>query len=194
MENVVEKALLYATHAHSGQMRKYSSVPYILHPAEAAAIASTVTDDPEIIAAVLLHDTVEDTDVTLEDIRREFGDRIAAIVSGDTEVEDDEIPRSESWMNRKQASLENLRNSSRDVKIMWLSDKLSNTRSFCRLFRAEGDAMWDHFNQKDKKIQEWYYRLIEDYLSELQDTDAYKEYCSRVDYLFGGNSHEEYFK
>lgn len=188
--NKIEQAMLYAAKAHSGQTRKSRTTPYILHPCEAAAIAATITDDPDIISAVLLHDTVEDTDVTLDDIRREFGDRVADIVAGDTEETDEDLPRDQTWLKRKQSSLEFLKNSSHDIKIMWLSDKLSNMRSFCLMYSREGDAMWEHFNQKDKKIQEWYYRSISEYLSELSDTDAYKEYNHRVDYVFGRNNHE----
>ena len=183
--NIIEKALHYSADAHLGQTRKGSSLPYILHPAEAAVIASTVTDDPEIIAAILLHDTVEDTDVTVEDIRREFGDRVADIVAGDTEDTRDDLPRGETWHIRKEESLSKLSQSSRDVKIMWLCDKLSNIRSFCRMYRLEGDAMWEHFNMKDKKEQEWYYRTIADSLSEFRGTEAYGEFVDRLNMMFG---------
>ena len=187
----VEKALMFAAKAHQGQKRKNGTIPYILHPCEAASIAATITDDPEIIAGVLLHDTVEDTDTSLEDIRREFGDRVASIVSGDTETADDSIPRDQSWMARKKSSLESLKTAGMDIKILWMSDKLSNMRSFCMMHYREGDAMWEHFNQKDKAIQEWYYRCIAEYLSDLRDTDAYKEYCQRVDFVFGRNNDEK---
>ena len=188
--NIVEKALHFATDAHSGQVRKSGTTPYILHPVEAASIAATITDDPEILAAVILHDTVEDTDVTIEDIRREFGDRVADIVSGDTEEADDQLSREESWMERKKSSLAVLAGSNRDVKIMWLSDKLSNMRSFCRLYWNEGDEMWRHFHQQDIRIQEWYYRSIADALAELRDTDAYQEYLVRLNKVFGGKDDE----
>lgn len=188
--NMIERALLFAAHAHSGQTRKNSAVPYILHPAEAASIAATVTDDPEIIAAVLLHDTVEDTDTTPDDIRAEFGDRVADLVAGETEPQMEDVSRSQSWMKRKEDSLEHLRTSGLDVKIMWLSDKLSNMRSFCLMYYREGDAMWEHFNQKDKKVQEWYYRTISHCLADLSDTDAYKEFNTRVNFIYGRENDE----
>lgn len=189
--NQVERALIFAVGAHKGQTRKNSTTPYILHPCEAAAIAATITDDPDIIAAVLLHDTIEDTDVTQEDIRREFGDRVASIVAGDTEPDMDDMPREQSWRVRKESSLELLKRSPREVKIMWLSDKLSNMRSFCRMYHIEGNAMWQHFNQKDKKIQAWYYRSVAACLEELGDTDAYREYVSRIDEIFGRERDEQ---
>ena len=189
--NLIEKAIIFATQAHSGQVRKNGTTPYILHPIEAASIAAAITDDPEILAAVILHDTVEDTDVTAEDIRREFGSRVADIVAGDTEEAEDDLPREETWMERKKNSLAVLSQSSLEIKIMWLSDKLSNMRSFCRMYRLEGDAMWRHFHQQDKKIQEWYYRAIADQLSELKDTAAYQEYLDGVNTVFGRNQDEE---
>ena len=177
--------MLFAMNAHSGQIRKNGTTPYILHPAEAAAIAATLTDDEEVLMAVVLHDTVEDTDVTAEDIRREFGERVAELVSGETEDKREGIPKEESWMIRKQESLEELRTAPAEVKIMWLSDKISNMRSFCRQYRAEGRDMWKHYNQSDVKMQEWYYRTIAEYVSEFKGTEAYDEYITRLDFLFG---------
>ena len=180
-----EHALMFAAQAHSGQTRKNSVIPYIVHPMEVCSIAATITDDEDILIATLLHDTVEDTPVTSEDIRREFGERVAELVAGETEVELDDVPREVSWRFRKEDSLRQLKSAGRDVKIMWLSDKLSNLRSFCRLRRAEGDAMWNNFNCKDKLIQEWYYRAIAESLTELSGCEAYEELCSRIDELFG---------
>ena len=80
MIDIFEKALSFALKAHEGQIRKSGNTPYILHPAEAASIAATLTDDREILAAVVLHDAVEDSDATIEDIRAEFGERIAQLV------------------------------------------------------------------------------------------------------------------
>ena len=187
--DLFEKAVAFALHAHAGQVRKKSGTPYILHPMEATTIASTLTDDREVLAAVMLHDTVEDTDTTLDDIRREFGDRVAQLVQGETENEYPELTREESWKLRKEESLTRLRaNQDRSVKIMWLSDKLSNARSLLRIFEERGDAMWELFHQKDKNVQEWYYRSVADALSEFSETPAYREYVLLIDYIFGGQT------
>lgn len=188
---LIEKALIFATEAHSGQLRKDGRTQFILHPAEVASIAATLTDKETVVAACILHDTVEDTDTTIEEIEREFGSDVAAIVAGDTEDEPDDMPRSESWYTRKEQSLKNLMNSSRDVKILWLSDKLSNMRSFYRMYRAEGDDMWRHFNQPDKKVQEWYYRSIADLLSELNRTAAYQEYLQLLNNVFADEAQQD---
>ncbi|MBO6079741.1 MAG: bifunctional (p)ppGpp synthetase/guanosine-3',5'-bis(diphosphate) 3'-pyrophosphohydrolase, partial [Bacteroidales bacterium] len=79
-----DKALKFATDAHSGTERRGKGFPYIIHPMEAVAIVATITSDQELLAAAVLHDTVEDTDVTIEDIRKEFGERVATLVQHET--------------------------------------------------------------------------------------------------------------
>lgn len=187
--SVFEKALAFAAAKHEGQIRKRNGTPFILHPCEAAAIAATMTNDHEILAAVLLHDILEDTDSAYEEIEREFGERIAQLVLAETEDKHNSLSREESWMTRKKESLDHLHNC-KDiaVRIMWLSDKLSNVRSFYRLHLEEGDAMWNHFNQKDIRLQEWYYREIIKEMGELSQTLAYREYVWLVDIIFGGKN------
>ena len=185
--DVFEKAVVFALNAHSGQKRKLEDIPYFLHPAEAAAIASTLTDDRETLAAVMLHDTVEDTDTTLDDIRREFGDRIAALVGAETEPACTEMSRADSWRYRKESSLKELSEcTDREVKIMWLSDKLSNMRAFYRHYIVEGDAIWQKLNHNDIGDQEWYYRSIAECLSEFDGMHAYIEYTYLLNLVFPG--------
>ena len=62
------------TEARMGQFRKGTQIPYILHPLEAAAIVGTMTTEPEVIAGAVLHDVVEDTDTTIDEIAELFGD------------------------------------------------------------------------------------------------------------------------
>ena len=83
---VVNKALAYATDAHKGQVRKYTGEPYIVHPIEVMETVRRVMDDPEVQAAALLHDVVEDTPVSIRDIEDVFGPRVAALVSDLTDV------------------------------------------------------------------------------------------------------------
>ena len=184
-----EQAIVFATKAHHGQTRKSSKTPYILHPLEAAAIAATLTDDTDILISVILHDTVEDTDVTIRDIREAFGDRVASLVEGETEPPYGGLTRTESWHIRKAESLKHLKSSvDPGVKIMWMADKLSNMRSFHRLYLEKGDEMWQMFHQNDKRVQESYYREIADALIEYKHTTAYQEYLFLMDIVFGGKS------
>jgi (p)ppGpp synthase/HD superfamily hydrolase len=185
--DVFEKSVAFAIKAHEGQTRKKEGIPFILHPCEAAAIAGTLTNDRDILAAVMLHDTVEDTDATIEDIRREFGERVAELVAKETENAYEGMAREDSWRLRKEESLEQLRNTDDfGVKVMWMADKLSNIRSFFRLWLREGDRLFDNFHQKDIKQQEWYYRTVAELLTNFEGTPAYLEYAYLVDVVFGG--------
>ena len=184
--NIVEEAIVFATHAHEGQTRKMTHTPYILHPMEVAAIIATITPDQETIAAGVLHDTVEDCQVDPRVIKQKFGARVAALVQSESEDKLSDRPPEETWQQRKEESLLMLAHTNdRDVKILWLGDKLSNIRSFYRAYREQGDAMWLALHQKNPKMQAWYYKTIAAHLAELSDTAAYAEYVELVNKLFG---------
>ncbi len=185
-DDIVAKACAFAVAAHSGQYRKDGFTPAVLHAMDAAVIAAGMTHDKNVMAAALLHDTVEDTDVTAPQILKMFGKEVAALVASETEEKRPERPAEETWQIRKEESLEELRNAKDiNVKILWLSDKLSNIRSFYRTFRTEGDAVWNCCHVKDKTKQEWYYREVAKAMPELADTAAYEEYTELLDKLFG---------
>jgi len=182
-----EEAIVFAVQKHSGMQRKLDSSPYILHPMEAALIASTMTRDEEVLSAAVLHDVVEDTDAELCDIEARFGKRVAALVASETENKRDGIPKSATWMIRKHESLTELeRTEDTAVKILWLSDKLSNMRALYRAWLAQGDEVWKSFNQKDPKSHAWYYRRSTLLLKELCAYDAWREYDRLVDTVFQG--------
>ena len=85
---LLDRAIIFAVRAHAGTERRGKGFPYIVHPMEAVEIVATMTPDQELLAAAALHDTVEDTDVTVEQLRAEFGERVAALVAD----ESDEAP------------------------------------------------------------------------------------------------------
>ena len=183
---LVTKATIFAVNAHDGMKRKTNKNPYILHPMEAASIAGTMSESQELIAAALLHDVVEDAGITAEQIEKEFGKRVAELVSAETENKRTNLPADATWEIRKQESVALLKSTSDiDVKKLYLSDKLSNMRSFYREWKIFGDEMWQSFNQKDKGKQEWYYRSIADATSELSNFDAWQEYTFLVEKIFG---------
>ena len=183
--NVLEEAILFATKEHEGQMRKLAGTPYILHPLEVAAIIATVTDDQEIMAAGVLHDTIEDCGTDPKLIREKFGPRVSALVQSETEDRLSDRPPAETWQQRKEESLLMLQMTKNiGVKILWLGDKLSNMRSFHREYREKGDETFASLHQKDPKMQAWYYKTIAGCLSELSDTPAYQEYVKLVSEVF----------
>ncbi|MCR5430477.1 MAG: HD domain-containing protein [Eubacterium sp.] len=185
MSKRLDDAIEFATKKHTEQTRKRENTPYILHPLEAAAVAAELTKDEDILIAAVLHDTVEDTDTSIDEVRERFGDRVAELVESETENKREDLPPEETWEIRKKESLEHLKNSTDPaVKILWLADKVSNIRTLYRLYQKEGDALWNHFNMKDVKKQAWYYRTISDLLVDLEDTLPYQEYKQIVDYIF----------
>lgn len=184
---LLDRAIVFATKAHSGTLRKKDGIPYILHPMEVASIAGGITTDVEVLTAALLHDTVEDTNVTLDTIKSQFGDRVAALVASETEDKRRDRSPAETWMQRKMESLAALRNAvDPGVHVLWLSDKLANMRSFARQYEKEGDRMWKDYNQTDPAQQAWYYRTIEALTSDLKDTNAWKELRALNARVFGG--------
>lgn len=176
---MIQKAVAFATKAHSGAVRKGTVIPYITHPLEAAVIVSMITNDEEMIAAALLHDVIEDAGVTWQDLEKEFGSRVASLVWEETE------DKTKSWHERKAATIEHLRHASLDVKIITLGDKLSNMRCTARDYLAIGDAIWNRFNEKRKPHHKWYYENVARELKELAVYPSYQEYLNLCRFVFG---------
>lgn len=182
---VFDRALCFAIEKHEGQIRRMNHIPYILHPMEVATIAGTITNDLDVLAATVLHDTIEDANVTEQELREKFGDRVADLVLTETEKQYADIDPVKSWRMRKEGSLQMLRTTQDNaVRIMWLADKLSNLRSFELGIQQSGDKFWEEFHQKDLSAQAWYYHSIAECLTPLQDTRAYQEFVSLIDKLF----------
>ena len=185
---IFDEAIRLAISAHSGQTRKTDKTPYILHPMEVACIASSVSDNYDLLTAAVLHDAVEDTSVSVDEIAAKFGERVAQIVATETEDKQDGRPPEETWMARKEDSLQRLKDcDDRLVKILWLADKLANLRSLHRALVKDGDAAWSYFHQKDPKEQYWYYRSVADLLkSEFAGSPAWDELDALVEKVFAG--------
>ena len=188
--SLLDRAIVFAVRAHAGTERRGKGFPYIVHPMEAVAIVATMTSDQELLAAAALHDTVEDTDVTVEQIRAEFGERIASLVASESDTFQAGVSEEDSWHARKQAAIDRLSRASHDAKIVALGDKLSNMRAIARDYAQQGDQLWNLFHAKDPKDHEWHYRGLADALSELRDTFAYKEFENLINQVFAGRSPE----
>lgn len=175
---LLDRAIIFAVNAHAGTERRGKAFPYIVHPLEAVSIVSTITPDQELLAAAALHDVVEDTEITVEEIEKEFGPRIAALVQAESDIPG-------SWRDRKQAAIDRLAACSHDAKIVAMGDKLSNMRAIARDYATIGDELWKIFSVKDKESHAWHYRGLAASLSELADTFAYKEFVQLIDEVFG---------
>ena len=182
---LLDRAIIFAVKAHAGTERRGKGFPYIVHPMEAVEIVATITPDQELLAAAALHDTVEDTDVTVEVLREEFGDRIANLVAAESDVFIEGLSEEESWHTRKQAAIDRLAAAPHDAKIVALGDKLSNMRAIARDFAVQGDALWKIFHVSDPTEHEWHYRGLANSLRELSGTFAFQEFERLIDQVFG---------
>ena len=181
---LLDRAIVFAVRAHAGTERRGKGYPYIIHPMEAVEIVATMTSDQELLAAAALHDTVEDTDVTVEQIRAEFGDRVAALVASESDTFEEGVSEEDSWHARKQAAIDRLAKASHDAKIVALGDKLSNMRAIARDYSIKGDELWNLFHAKDRRDHEWHYRGLAQALRELEGTFAYKEFENLINQVF----------
>ena len=181
---LLDKAIMFAVRAHSGTERRGKGFPYIVHPLEAVELVATITPDQELLAAAALHDTVEDTDVTVEQLRAEFGDRVAFIVADESDRFTPGVSEEDSWHERKQAAIDRLARASREAKIVALGDKLSNMRAIARAYAVMGDKLWSLFHTTDPKEHEWHYRGLADSLRELSDTFAFREFEDLINQVF----------
>lgn len=177
---MVERAIEFATKMHEGQLRKGTQRPYIEHPLEVGRLVSEMTSDEEIISAAYLHDTVEDCGVTVEQLEEMFSPRVAHLVAQESE------DKSRTWQERKQGTIDRLREAPEDVRLIALADKLSNIRDIERDYPEEGENFWNRFSMKSKERIGWYYKGLKESLREgLRDTKQYQEYATICERVFG---------
>ena len=181
--NDINRAIVFAARAHQNQLRKQEDIPYITHPFAVALLLQKEGASEEVIIAGLLHDTIEDTAVTLEDIRTEFGDRVARIVEGCSEPD-----RSAPWEERKRHTIEYLRQAPYEVKLVSCADKLHNILSIHATLQQIGERVWERFH-RGYELQKWYYTaLVESLfhgLDGLPEDSIFYQYRDMVHQVFG---------
>ncbi len=184
MDERLYEAYTYAASAHAGQNRKKTDIPYFAHIITTMNYATELTEDTQVLQAAILHDTVEDTWVTFEDLQRRFGDRVARLVESETENKRPNIPASQTWEIRKRETVEHLKKASMDTKVIVLADKTANLESIVKEQRHIKSDIWAKFNQTDRAKQEWYFRAVREQLAEFHDTSVIKAYDSYLEILF----------
>lgn len=124
----IARAYNFATHAHEsiGQLRKYTGEPYIVHPVAVARLVATVPHTPSMLIAALLHDTVEDTPVCIEDIHAQFGADVADLVSWLTDVSK---PEDGKRAVRKAIDRAHISQAPAAAKTIKLADLIHNSQS-----------------------------------------------------------------
>lgn len=179
------KAYAFSANAHNGQYRKGTQIPYFAHIIMAMNYAMELTDDVELLIAVTLHDTVEDTEATLEDIEREFGKTVASYIAAESEDKRPGIPACDTWEIRKQETIQHLQIAEYPIKVITLADKAANAESLIKEWRHIGDDIWQKFNQHDKDKHAWYYYSCAEALKEFSENKVMKQYLENLKELFG---------
>ncbi len=189
----ISKALRIAAEYHDGQKRKGKDMPYIVHPFEVAMILQKNGMNDNVVAAGLLHDILEDTPMTEDELEEKFDRRILELVKGASEKlvkRDDTL-----WKERKQHTINHLiKEKDLEIKYISCADKLSNIKSMLSDYNDIGEKLWDRFNKSDKKIngkeytrkekknmQKWYYRNLVESLDELEGNSIYEQFKEAVE-------------
>ncbi len=151
-------ALEFARAAHGDQVRKGTRIPYLSHLLGVASLVLDAGGVEDLAIAGLLHDTVEDTNITVEDVAEAFGERVAAIVAACSDTQERPKP---PWRERKERYLAHLDSpeTSTDVLLVSVADKLHNARAILADYRAVGNDLWNRFNV-GRDGQLWYYRSL----------------------------------
>lgn len=175
-------AIEFATKAHSGQFRKGSDLPYIIHPLGVGKILIEHGFEESVVISGILHDTVEDTAVTHKDIVDRFGKTISSIVEGVTEPD-----KKYSWEDRKRHALEVFKTAPSEILLVSCADKLDNLRSLRFDHARLGDEVWKRFN-RPKNMQLWYFESsVEIFSGRLKDEESQKligEISAEIEQLF----------
>ena len=152
--DTIEEAIIFATKAHKNQTRKGTDIPYITHPFATGMYLQKAKCSEAVIAAGILHDTLEDTETTYTDLVELFGAHVANLVLAASE-KDKSLP----WEERKQHTIEMLKEASLEEVQVIVADKLHNLKSIRNDIIEDGDIIWQRF-KRGKRDQHWYYASI----------------------------------
>ncbi len=170
---IILRAIDIATKAHKNQFRKGTRIPYITHPYAVGMILVKEGCSDDIVAAGILHDTLEDTIINSEYLRNKFGDKVADIVK-----ECSEPDKSLPWEDRKTHTIEHLKVATPIVKAVSCADKLHNVLTMLEDYKIHGEKLWERFNRGREK-QEWYYKsLVQSFLHPPVHDDFKKLYLA----------------
>jgi (p)ppGpp synthase/HD superfamily hydrolase len=149
-------AIEVAARAHHRQVRKGTEIPYIVHPLAVAGLLIQAECPEHMVIAALLHDVLEDTPVTVEEIQSHFGQKVSELVTALSEP-DKKAP----WEKRKAHTINYLADQAGDdVLMVSLADKLDNIRAIREGLESAGEVFWERFNRPREK-QKWYYEGLE---------------------------------
>ncbi|WP_347549158.1 HD domain-containing protein [Pseudalkalibacillus hwajinpoensis] len=164
---IIEKAIETSAIAHDGQYRKRSKLPYLSHPVTVGFYLIEAGAEEKVITAGILHDVLEDTSISFNELESEFGIEIANLVLGCSEP-DKSLP----WEDRKRHTIEKLKTASYSIKQIACADKLHNLTTILYDYEQEGKLVWQRFN-RGRDQQRWYYESIyESLMTNLSTEEA----------------------
>lgn len=163
----ITRAAVFAAKAHALQKRKYTDEPYIIHPLEVANLVASVTSNPEVIAAALLHDVVEDCGVTFEEIATKFSPRVALLVE---QITDTSRSHHGNRAVRKAIDRTHLAGAHPDAQTIKLADLINNTSSivafdsnFAKIYMHEKELLLEYLKLGDPSLYKQAAQLVQDY-------------------------------
>lgn len=172
--NLIEKAARIAVEAHDGQKRKNDGSPYIVHPFMVASQVIKHGFKDEVIAAALVHDVLEDTGVSEEQLRQELGDKIVEMVKNVTYREDLE------WKEKREDYNKRVIEGSEGAKAISVADKIHNLTNLLESYEEMGPALWDKFNRgREEKL--WSEETLLEGLKEVWKHPLLNEYEELVE-------------
>ena len=177
-----DEAVSWALELHSHHLRKGTSIPYVSHLFAVTAIVLEAGGTEAEATAAILHDAVEDSEATVAEVRKRFGDEVAEIVDGCTDAYDDPKP---PWKERKLEYIEHLRHAPESGVLVSLADKTHNAKAILADYRDIGDDLWERFTT-GREGTLWYYRTLRDVLAERADGRLMRlaeEFSATVDAL-----------
>jgi (p)ppGpp synthase/HD superfamily hydrolase len=179
---LIARAMEYSAQHHRGETRKGGDIPYIVHPFEVAMILKENSFEDKVVAAGLLHDLLEDTEVSKTDLKEKFGQEILELVLSASEKLKGREER--SWDKRKNQTIYYLQEEALFInKAIACADKLSNARSILRDIEKNHDDFWQRFSAPKSK-QQWYYESLVESLKELEGLKMYAELKEVVAEIF----------
>ncbi|MBP6881351.1 MAG: bifunctional (p)ppGpp synthetase/guanosine-3',5'-bis(diphosphate) 3'-pyrophosphohydrolase [Candidatus Pacebacteria bacterium] len=174
---LAERAEAIAKKAHEGQVRKTDGTPYIEHPLAVAKIVAEYGFTEAVVAAAIVHDVLEDTDVSEEELRSKLGDEVVDIV---TAVSED---KRLEWRDRKSQYIAQVVNADEQVKAVSVADKIHNAESLLAYYATHGAATWEKFN-RGRSDKLWFERTLCDKLKKVWQhplLDRYEMLVTRLE-------------
>lgn len=172
-KDLVERATQVAVRAHKDQVRKTDNSPYVAHPLMVARMLDRAGYRDEVVAAAIVHDVLEDTDVTKEELTEQLGDEVVQIVLAVSE--DKSLP----WEERKQLYVDTVAAASEDAAMVSLADKIHNMESLIAGHAKLGPDIWKSFSRgKERKL--WFEKLLLSKLSEKYQNELIEKYSELI--------------